>query len=1100
MSTHSAGPAGHDDPVRRFDGEDLGYLTDRGPGRGRRAPARSWLHSDAPVLSLDGIWRFRLLDAAPGTSGRPDVLAVGERADDFAAPDFDDSGWETIPVPAHWVLTEHGRRGRPIYTNVRYPFAVEPPYVPDDNPTGDYRLRFRLPDDFGRCDRVLLRFDGVESRYRLWLNGIEIGVGSGSRIGQEFEVTGVAAPGENVIAVRVHQWSASSYLEDQDEWWLPGVFRSVSVLGRPVGGIDDLWLRTPFDGTADGPGPAAIIPEITADSAAFPITLSVPELAVRVTWTGPGAVERIDLPEVEPWSADVPRRYQATLTSVGETVRLRLGFRSVRIAGDELSVNGRRVVLRGMNRPEIHPDRGRVFDPDAARADLMTMKQFNVNAIRTAHYPPHPGLLDLCDELGFWVILENDLETHGFEMDDWVGNPSDDPAWRAAYLDRIQRTVERDKNHPCVVMWSLGNEAGTGSNLAAMASWVHERDPDRPVHYEGDHAGEYTDVYSRMYAWPHEVRAIGTGDESVPLPGCSPGEARRQRAKPFLLCEYAHAMGNGPGAIDDYQALVDENPRLHGGFVWEWRDHGLRTRTREGVEYFAYGGDFGEAVHDGSFLMDGMLLSDGTPSPGLFEWAQVVAPIRVELERIDETSARVRVWNLRHSGDGSDIAVQYRVSRDGHEVRHGWIALRDLPDGAPQPGTSVTVDLADLRQAQTPLEPGQAHTPTGPASRAQAVVGVKGESPSPATGPGITANPATDAARSGLGTPEVWLTVEAVLAVDQPWAKAGHRISAAQLDLSSGPTPTAPAVVHRQPRAGTSKPTARTALGAAAFEHGHLVELAGRPVRGPRLELWRAPTDNDRGDSPLVSLPRQSEGRGEYRREAHPTSEQIWRAHGLDRLVGRVEALWTATGRLWRRTRYAPAGARHAVLLRECWQLVGGELWLGIDIEPSPGWDCTWPRLGVRLDLPRDLERVSWFGTGPRESYPDSRRSALVGHYSAAVDDLVVGYGRPQESGHRSDLRSLELYQDCGAPWLRLDVVRDSGGRLPGFTLRRHTAQQVDAAEHPHELAQPVATHLWLDVAQHGLGSRACGPDVAAPHVLRPRAGSLRVRFTDLRV
>lgn len=1010
------------------------YLTDRGPGRGRRSPARSWLHTDAPALSLDGDWSFRLLPGAPSVPGGQGVLPEGESAGDFAAVGYDDTGWESIPVPSHWVLTGDGRRGRPIYTNVKFPFPTEPPFVPDENPTGDYRRRFDLPASFAGVDRVLLRFAGAESRYVVWVNGTEVGFGTGSRLVQEFDVSGLLAPGENLIAVRVHQWSASSYIEDQDQWWLPGIFRDVTLLARPAAGIDDVWLRTPFHGTAGAAGPASILPEITAGPSAFPVTLSVPELEVEATWARPEDVGPIELGAVEPWSADEPRLYEATVSSAGETISLRLGFRTVEVDGDVFTVNRRRVVFHGVNRHEIHPDRGRVFNEEFARRDLEQMKRFNVNAIRTSHYPPHPRLLDLCDELGFWVVLENDLETHGFGRDGWAENPSDDDAWRDAYVDRMVRTVERDKNHPSVVIWSLGNESGTGRNLAAMAAWTRGRDTTRPVHYEGDYAGVYTDVYSRMYADPAEVRAIGSGDDSVPLRECGPAEAARQRGKPFLLCEYVHAMGNGPGAIDDYEALFDAYPRLHGGFVWEWRDHGLRTHAPDGTEYFGYGGDFGEVFHDGNFVMDGMVLSDGTPSPGLFEWAQVVAPIRLTLERGSgdgtDVTVDVTVENRRHSADASDIELRYTVTRDGLPARDGRVVLGELPGGAPRAGNSAVVTLHDI-----------------------------------------------EVAAAG----ETWLTVEAVQARETKWAPAGHRISAGQLELTprGAPAPAFPraawAPLADQAGDDPAEVRPRLELGPATFAYGRLTALAGKPVAGPRLELWRAPTDNDRGQ--------------------RPSSADRWRAEGLDRMVGRVQAVRASPGEVRVRTRYGPANSRRAVTVEEAWALIDGQLWLALDLVPTAGWDTSWPRLGVRFDLPADVSTVSWFGTGPRESYPDSRRAALVGRFTSTVDDFTVNYARPQESGHRSDVRSLELATAGNLPWLRIDAARDTAGRLPGFTLRRHTAQQVDAAAHPYQLPAPSATYLWLDAAQHGLGSRSCGPDVAARHTLRPTARSLRLKF-----
>ncbi|WP_287930068.1 glycoside hydrolase family 2 TIM barrel-domain containing protein [Arthrobacter sp.] len=1019
------------------------YVIDRGPGTGRRVPARSWLHSDAPSLPLNGDWRFRLLPGVPGTPGGP-ALPDGEDVEGVAAESFDDAGWDTLPVPSHWVLEGEGKFGRPIYTNVQYPFPIDPPHVPDANPTGDYRRQFDVPAAWleSTTTALTLRFDGVESRYKVWVNGTEIGVGSGSRLAQEFDVTAALRAGSNLLVVRVHQWSAASYLEDQDQWWLPGIFRDVTLQARPAGGITDAWLRTGWTAGAQGcaTGTGTIDPEITAPADAFPVTLEVPGMGVSVRWDSPSDVVPLALDDVEPWSAEVPRLYDATVSSAAETISLRLGFRTVEIVGDRFLVNGRRVVFHGVNRHETHPDRGRVFDEADARADLALMKRFNVNAIRTSHYPPHPRLLDLADEMGFWVILECDLETHGFESGGWVDNPSDDPAWREAYLDRIGRTVERDKNHPSIIMWSLGNESGTGANLAAMSAWVHARDASRPVHYEGDYTGAYTDVYSRMYSSVPETDAIGRDGSRSLLLGCSAAESARQRSKPFILCEYVHAMGNGPGAIDQYEDLVDKYPRLHGGFVWEWRDHGIRTTTADGTGFLAYGGDFGEVVHDANFVMDGMVLSDSTPTPGLYEYKQVVSPLRLALTQDDGGAPRLSVANLRHTADASDVVLRWRVEHDGAETAAGEVGAA-APGGAPL----AAGDSADI--SLPPVAP----------------------------------------ARHG----ETWLTVEAVLREATAWGPAGHVLSATQLDCSAPRTPARPprpAVRPAGPAAGA------LTLGPASFDTGRLVSLAGSPVDGPRLELWRAPTDNDEGagfGSYDLADPWLNSGRG----VPAPSSASRWRAAGLDRLTGRVEDVASLDGGLRVRTRYAAANSRNTVAVEENWQLADGELWLRIDITPSSGWDMVWPRIGVRLDLPASVDGASWFGAGPRESYPDSMHAALVGRHAETLDGLGVPYARPQESGHRSGLRSLELSRD-GAPWLRIDAEPDAAGRRPGFTLARHTAQQVAGAAHPHELPAPRHSHLYLDAAQHGLGSRACGPDVWPDFALRPEARTLVFKIT----
>ena len=1069
------------DPARphgRSGDVDPHYLTDRGPGSGSRAPARARLRSTAPELSLNGSWRFRLLPGAP--SGLLDVLPPGERPDDVAGIHFDDSGWDELPVPAHWVLHGDGRYGRPIYTNVQFPFPIDPPHVPDDNPTGDYRRRFDLPDEFEGARAVLLRFDGVESRYRVWLNGVEIGIGSGSRLVQEFDVSHAVRPGENLLVVRVHQWSAGSYLEDQDQWWLPGIFRDVTLLARPAGSLDDVWLRT---GYADGVG--SIAPEIVAEPDAYPVSLRIPELGVDTVWASRSEVAPLRIEGAQPWSAELPRLYDATLTGTGEAVSLRLGFRSVTIDGDRLLVNGTPVAFHGVNRHETHPDRGRVFDEAWARDDLALMKRFNVNAIRTSHYPPHPRLLDLCDELGFWVILECDLETHGFEADGWVGNPSDDPAWRDALLDRIERTVERDKNHPAIVLWSLGNESGTGSNLAAMASWVHERDPGRPVHYEGDYAGAYTDVYSRMYAPVPEVRSIGR-DTLEPLLGCSVAESARQRRKPFLLCEYAHAMGNGPGALDQYQALFDEYPRLHGGFVWEWRDHGLRARTADGVEFFGYGGDFGEVVHDGNFVMDGLVLSDGTPSPGLHEFKQVVAPFRIAF------GDSIELRNLRHSADSADVVFRWRTELDGDPLETGEFTVPVIPAGG---------------SAQVPLP----HLPDA---------GRAGADGLPADHAGTDELGLGDSGAAEVSTGELWLTVEAVSASATAWAPARHVLVTAQHQLVRGDgspghrgrfsrSPgTVPSVTGdgslghrgrflRSPATSFAGPPPGR-LGPAEFRRGELVALAGLPARGPELELWRGPTDNDRGASfgsyDLDAGRPRDPWAPPWQGQPGPPLDVVWRAAGLDRLTPRVVARDGSPSELRTLTRWAPANSRLSVLSDVRWMLVDGVLELRVDLAPSAGWDIVWPRLGVRFDLPTSADGASWFGTGPHESYPDSRRAALVGRFSASLTELTVPYARPQESGHRSNVRSLTL-RSGQQDRLRFDAVPDAAGRLPGFTLTPHTGQELDAAAHPHELPEPSATYLYLDAAQHGLGSRACGPDVWPEQALRPRPATLRLRI-----
>ncbi|XVV15748.1 glycoside hydrolase family 2 TIM barrel-domain containing protein [Actinoplanes sp. CA-131856] len=571
------------------------------------APPRARVATDAGVLSLDGLWRFAWSPTAE-TGKRP-----GDPGED----------WDEIPVPGHWQLYGYGS---PAYTNVRYPFPIDPPRVPEANPTGEYRRIVHRPEDWDG-GRVLLRFDGVDSWFEVWLNGVSIGSSSGSRLTVEFDVTEALTGGDDVLAVRVHQWSFGSYVEDQDQWWLSGIFRSVALLHRPEGGIDDVRVVAGYD-HIEGSG----------------------TLTVEATSTRPVRWELSSpLADVQPWSAEDPQLYQLVVSTGAETVTLDVGFRTVSVEGGRLLLNGAPLVFRGVNRHDFDPHCGRAVSREVMERDVALMKQHHINAVRTSHYPPDPYFLQLCDRHGLYVIDECDIETHGFSLVDWRGNPSDDPAWTDVYLDRMRRMVERDKNATSVVMWSLGNEAGWGRNLAANARWTAERDPGRPVHYEQDAECESVDVYSRMYPGYDELEAIGRGEEPALA---DPGRDRRRRGLPMIMCEYGHAMGNGPGGLADYEAVIDAHPRLAGGFIWEWIDHGL---GEEGL----YGGDFGETVHDGSFVIDGLVLPDRTPSPGLAEFAAVIAPVRLRI-------------------DGDDLVVENRWSfTTTDKVTFNWTAEAD---------------------------------------------------------------------------------------------------------------------------------------------------------------------------------------------------------------------------------------------------------------------------------------------------------------------------------------------------------------------------------------------------------------------------------------
>ncbi|MFI6151914.1 glycoside hydrolase family 2 TIM barrel-domain containing protein [Kitasatospora sp. NPDC051170] len=1000
------------------------YFEDFAIGRGGLAP-RAALDTDAPVLDLNGSWAFRFSPTLRSTS------------DDFQSLEFDDGSWGTLPVPSHWQLHGHGR---PIYVNVAYPIPLDPPFVPDENETGDYRRAFDLPESWDGVPAVV-RFEGVDSCARVWLNGTELGVTYGSRLPVEFDVSAVLRPGRNLLAVRVHQFSAGTYLEDQDTWRLSGIFRDVRLLARPAGGIRDVFVRADYD-AATGAGRLRV--GVDADA---PVRITVPALGID----GP-AGDGFRLPAVRPWSAEDPHLYEAELSTATERVRVRLGFRTVAVGEDGvLRVNGRRVVLRGVNRHEFDPDHGRTLSPETMRRDVELMKRHNINAVRTSHYPPHPAFLDLCDELGLYVALECDLETHGFEYADqerWQRNPSDDPRWRDAFLDRAERTVERDKNHPSVVLWSLGNEAGDGRNLREMADRVRQRDPSRPIHYEGDRLAEYTDVFGEMYRPPAAVARIGRGEllpgeMSYPARAGSgdPADDPRNR-KPYLLTEFAHAMGNGPGGLAEYERLSDAYPRVQGGWVWEWIDQGLRTRDAEGREFFGYGGDFGEDLHDGTFVCDGLLFPDRTPSPGLLEYAEVIAPVRIGPGPEPGT---LTVENRYEVLDLSHLRFTWSLEREGTELARG-----ELP--APR--------LAAGERGPLPL-------------------------------------PAPDLPPAGHEEGELWLTVRAELAEATGWAPEGHLVAWGQLPLSA-PDRSRPdgITVNAHIEDGCIR------LGPGRFDPdtGLLLGLGELPLQGPRLNLWRAPTDNDRGGWPQPDA-------------------AYWKDRGLNRLRHRTVSVTPGAHGLTVMVRSGAASVGCGYLTTYRWSSYGTGLRLHVHTEPAGHWperedaasaslvDEALPpqeyrelvrrsasrsvaRIGLDWQLPADLSSVEWFGAGPGESYPDSRQAARVGRFRATVDQLQTPYVHPQENGNRADVRWAEISNGAG------EGVRVHGEEFFHLSARRWSDRQLADARHPTELTPGPVVHLHTDHAVHGLGSASCGPGVLPRHRLELGAADFTLAIT----
>lgn len=583
------------------------------------------------VTNLNGVWQFRFFDNAL----LADLAVVKESA-------VSENGYVPIDLPCSWQFAGFGDF---LYTDEAYPFPVDPPHIPAQNPTGVYKRTFEWDGE----GQLILRLEGVESFCRVYANHMEIGFTKGSRLPAEFDLSPCLKKGSNELCLVVHQYCDGSYLEDQDMWWLGGVIRDVLLVKRPKAHVMDIQVDADFE------------PETREGLLSLRIRLS-PGAEARVslldkagnTLAQADAKERIDfcLPGIMPWSAEIPTLY-TLLVEAGEngqateSVPIRIGFRRVEIKNGQLKINGVRVMLRGVNRHEFCPWKGRAISYERTREDLLLMKKHHINAVRTSHYPNNPFFYQLCDELGLYVMDECDLELHGFLIEGEPRRLMEDENWQPAFLDRAQRMVARDYNHPCVIMWSLGNESHSGKNIFAMYDLVKNMDPIRPIHYEGD-----MDYFGRMDVSSSMYSTLGLLMEIDEM----------EVDKPHIHCEFAHAMGNGPGSLLEYVDLMEASRRIQGYFVWEWRDHGVYGTDREGRVCYRHGGEFGEKDTSGKFCMDGLLASDSTPTPGFYAYAKAIEPLKVTDDghplgwlvknRFDfkDTAGYKACWTLRRNG------------------------------------------------------------------------------------------------------------------------------------------------------------------------------------------------------------------------------------------------------------------------------------------------------------------------------------------------------------------------------------------------------------------------------------------------------------------
>jgi beta-galactosidase len=894
------------------------------------------------VRTLDGEWQLRVVrrpELALRASGR----------------------WTTVSVPGLWTMQGFGS---PQYTNVVMPFAERPPQVPERNPTGLYRRSFTVPRAW-RGRRVVLRFGGAEGVLHVVVNGEPVGIAKDSRTPAEFDVTELVRAGQNELLATVVQWSDASFVEDQDHWWQAGISRSVELYSP--GSIEDVFVRADQDGrlVLDAPGGSRACLVDAGGRTVLSERLQQQRLEARVR-------------RPRPWSAEDPMLYTLVVESDDDEVSCRVGFRTVEVRDGRLLFNGRAIEIHGVNRHDHDDVRGRSVTRELMERDARLMKRFNVNAVRGSHYPNDPYWLDLCDRYGLYVVDETNVEAHAY-----YDEVCRDPRYAAAFLERTRNMVERDKNHPCVILWSLGNESGYGPNHDAAAGWIRARDPSRPLHYEGAIARDWsggrhaTDVVCPMYASVEEIEAWAE---------------RGGDPRPLILCEYSHAMGNSNGGLADYFAAFERHGALQGGFVWEWVDHGIRRTDPRGRGYWAYGGDFGDEPNDANFCADGLVWPDRTPHPALNELRFLSRPVGVE--RVGRS--RFRIVNRHEFVRLDRYRGTWEVAVDGDVVSEGA-----LPPLRVTPGESLDVDL-DLP--------------------------------------------------SGLPSGERFVTFRFFLRRATEWAPAGHEVAWQQLPLPSR------ALRRPSTRAGGDAPVdAETGTVVLRVDARDLI------LEGPKLQLWRAPTDNDG----LRLLPERRSG-----------VLHRWLELGLDRLEHRVERVRGAevVTRVSGRGRWDDVLHRQVVRpLADGALLVENEVVLGSDLRDLP-------RVGVVLALPAGLEKLEWYGRGPWESYSDRLASTVVGRFRSTVADQYVPYILPQEHGHRSDARRLSL---TGADGVGVEVV---GRPTIGFSASHFAAADLYAARHTCDLEPRPEVVLSLDHAQRGLGTASCGPDTSPGYrLLAPR-------------
>ena len=947
-------------------------------------------HAD-PYRSLNGTWSFQFF-------ARPDDVPDG-----LLSADCDLSGWEKIPVPSNWQMQGYGVTQ---YSNVNYPHPVDPPHVPDENETGVYAREMEIEATRLTGESYIV-FEGVSSYFELYINGAYAGFSKGSHNQSEFRIGNYLKAGKNRIAVKVLKWCDGSYLENQDFFRFSGIFRDVYLLFRPAGHIGDFFIRAAADGSLS----------VTADTDCDFRLWDGADCLIEARLEA-GREHDFGIKDVKQWTAETPYLYKAVLARGGEHLSANVGFRTISVSvAAELLINGVPVKLKGVNRHDSDPESGYYTPIPHMRRDLELMKRLNMNTVRTSHYPAHPAFYDLCDEYGLYVVDEADLEMHGFctrrcnlgyeyYTADW---PTDMPKWREAFVDRARRMVERDKNHACVIMWSLGNEAGCGVNHEAMAAWIGARDDGRLVHYEqagSDRMVDLLGVESAMYSdlETMEKHGINAGND----------------ARPYFLCEYVHAMGNGPGGMADYWALIEKYPRLIGGCVWEWADHAIIIKDADEKPYYGYGGDSGEYPHDGNFCCDGCVMPDRRVYPGTKNIKAIYQYVTARLIKVERESLVLSITNRRDFATLNDMHFFWELLADGECLGKGDFLLPDL-----EPKADRTLTL-------------------------------KADAPIPAT------------VHDGM-----YLNISARQVADTPWAEAGFEVAFVQLiptihtvcalDCGSEAAMTG----LRTPSLNTTEDVCTLTLSTPHFEysfdkrHGTFTAIKqdGRELLSapPAFGIFRAPTDND------LTIKRTWYGVADM--------NDSWQLDRAQTKIYSVENEAVDGGHAIRVKSSLAGPGREPVIWLDVEYFVGFDGTMDVRVVADVNKHIEMlPRFGYEMTLAPGMEQLSWFGMGPDECYVDLKNHVHMGWHESTVTGQYFPYIVPQEHGNHIDTRWLRVTDKNGRGLLVMGVPSFE------FAASHYMAHDLAAATHTSDLKPRPETFLRIDYKVGGIGTGSCGP------------------------